>query len=348
MKTVSSHKNKEMKKITLLVLSCSCFLMAQQNPYKIIQNTTGFDNNGLVDSQETPGTDITIASPINVVENNFKISGLNVTFNTIDLSEIDDFLITVYEDNSGVPGNVVFEEDIHKNNYYCNQVEVATDQFNIDFFLRNPIDLSTGNYWFTLVAQSSQTPTEAIQLQTVTNLGYATAIFNGMSWVAHNVDIAHKLYGVKNAPSIISTFPYTQNFGIESLDGWQMSDLFPEGILAFEIDNTFFSETDDNTSSVRMGSDYGAVVEMQLFYNLTSPKFRFEAEHTYRISTKIHHTAYDSGYRQAFIGIVYVPDPPELGFLLQIDGLNFDLTDIIPESNLNPTRDNAYFYASGL
>ncbi len=335
-----------MKKIYYLFFCCVFVVNAQQNPFKTIQNNNNYISNGFVNAQETPDTDVFIASPILVTESNYKISGLNLTFNSFAVSEIENFTITVYQDNIGLPGAVVFTEEIHRNNYYCNKVEISSNQFNVDLFLRNPIDLVTGNYWFSLVAHAPQAPTSPIQLKTVSGLDYSTAQFDGTSWSLHTVDIAHKLYGMKNAPSLIGTFPYTQSFGAETLDGWQMTDLFPSGIEGFTITNTLWSETDTNSSSLQI-SGYDPLDSNHdrfIFYNVTTPKFKFLSGHTYRVSCKYHHVVFadDVGNMGAF-GFVFVPDPPELGFLEGINGGSGGANIFNNDFSLDPTMSNLYF-----
>lgn len=329
-----------MRYLLFFICLISYYSKAQEsNAFKTIQTNESYTFNDYVDASITSAkTENYYGSPIKVSTENYRINGINLSFETLDVSNIKHFKITVYsnktDNNTNIPDAIVFEEEIHPYNYYCNQEIIDANTVNVDLFLQNPILLTTGNYWFTIVAVAKNETSPTVKIRSVHNLDYKTVQWDGNQWQESTIDIAHKLYGAINVQEIISTYPYTQSFGKEALDSWQMTDLFPEGILSFKVTDEIYAETDSNQSSIKMSSDYGKQVKSQLFYNLTSPKFRFLANRKYEVSLQIHHAVHQSGYRHAFIGLVYVPDPPLLGHLQSISNLSSG--KITSDHNLDP------------
>ncbi len=336
-----------MRYLLFFICLISYYSKAQEsNAFKTIQTNESYTFNDYVDASITSAkTENYYGSPIKVSTENYRINGINLSFETLDVSNIKHFKITVYsnktDNNTNIPDAIVFEEEIHPYNYYCNQEIIDANTVNVDLFLQNPILLTTGNYWFTIVAVAKNETSPTVKIRSVHRLDYKTVQWDGNQWLESTIDIAHKLYGAINVQEIISTYPYTQSFGKEALDSWQMTDLFPEGILSFKVTDEIYAETDSNQSSIKMSSDYGKQVKSQLFYNLTSPKFRFLANRKYEVSLQIHHAVHQSGYRHAFIGLVYVPDPPLLGHLQSIS--NVSSGKITSDHNLDPQKSNSYF-----
>lgn len=295
------------------------FTFAQTNAFKTVHTSNNFDDLDYKSAYYKSSSNIQYhASAFQLNQNQVKLSGINLTFKTLDLHQVDSFFIQVYTESNGMPNQVIYSEDIHRNNYFCNQSAEGALGQNIDFFFRNPIYLDAGNYWIAFYASLTTNATEEPKLLHCSSA--SSYVYNGNSWTEVNSTIKYSLYGVSQFIEPLSTESYHNSFGPEELDGWVFSDLFPEGILEFNVTDEVYAETDDNTFSIKMSSYYGVPFESQMFYNLTSPKFKFLANHTYAISTSLHPSVYPSGRHFPVFSLVFVPDPPELGFLEPLPG----------------------------
>lgn len=330
-----------MKFFVLLFFSYTC-VFAQVNPFKTFYTSNNFDDLEYKDAfYENSSNQQYHASELQVIANNIKLSGINITFQSLDLHQVDSFFFKVYSDNNGVPDQILFQEDIHKNNYFCNQNPTldSTGQ-NIDFFFRNPVYLEAGDYWIAFYASLISGATEQPKLMHCSS--HDSYLFDGNLWSPVNSTIKFDLYGVGDFIEPLSAFEYNNSLGPLSLDGWVFSDLFPEGILGFEVSDEVYDELGDDEYSLKMSSDYALPFPSQMFYNLTSPKFTFLANHTYALEISVHPAVYPSGRSFPAFGFVFVPDPPELGFLEQIPGNTvgffpeiFDLDSILHNDNFH-------------
>ena len=309
----------------------------QENAFPILKDNSGAINTFLP-SIKTNTEAHYFASKLNFT-NNTKLVGINLTFKNFDITNIDGFKVVIYANTNNIPGTEIYSETVHQHNYYCNAILENNNQ-NMDLFLRNPAYLNSGSYWLSVYAIAENTNINNVNIGVTTDT--EAMLWNGTNWTTNEQGISYKLYGAEDF-GIINTYPYSNSFGKETMVGWNMSDLFPTGIDGFIIDDSLWSENDTNNSSLRIsGRDESTnTFDRFIFYNVTTPKFRFEANRTYKISCKAHPVIYGNNYsNMGALGFVFVPDPPELGHLQHIGSLTSSLN---PPRNRTVIKSNTYF-----